>query len=155
MRRHARAKELTMTTTTTMTMSNRFFRVAILYLLLGVSLGITMGASGDHSLFPLHAHLNLLGWVSMTLFGLFYRAFPDAAQTRLAKAHFWIYIPAHFVQMVLLGSLLRGNPGVEPALGAASVLVALAILCFAVVLWTHTSEASGPRSVVRPNEAPV
>jgi len=30
----------------------------------------------------------------MTLFGLFYLARPAAAQSKLAKAHFWIYVPA-------------------------------------------------------------
>ena len=55
-----------------MNLSNWFLRIAVVYLLAGVSLGIFMGASGDHSMFPLHAHINLLGWVSMSLFGFFY-----------------------------------------------------------------------------------
>jgi hypothetical protein len=122
--------------------SNWFFRLAILYLLAGVTLGIVMGASGDHSMFPLHAHLNLLGWVSMMLFAFFYRAFPAAAASKLAKAHFWIYVPAHFVQMVLLAFVLRGNTSIEPMLGVVSMLVAVAILCFAVNLWKSTSMAA-------------
>ncbi len=39
----------------------------------GMCLGIWMGVSGDHSLAPTHAHLNLIGWVTMTLFGLYHR----------------------------------------------------------------------------------
>ena len=122
------------------------FRIAVLYLIAGVSLGVFMGASGDHAMFPVHAHLNLLGWVTLSLFGLFYRAWPAAAKTRLAKVHFGLYVPAHFVQMVLLAALYRGNPGVEPALGAVSVLVGIAIICFAVVVWKHTGEAVSERS---------
>lgn len=122
------------------------FRIAVLYLIAGVSLGVFMGASGDHTMFPVHAHLNLLGWVSLSLFGLFYRAWPAAAKTRLAKVHFGLYVPAHFVQMVLLGALYRGNPGVEPALGAVSVLVGVAIICFAVVVWKYTGETATDRS---------
>jgi hypothetical protein len=121
-------------------MSNWFLRIAVLYLIVGVSLGIGMGASGDHSLHPLHAHLNLLGFVLMTLFGLFYRVLPAAAETTLAKAHFWIYVPAHFGQMVLLTLLMRGNEAVDPALGLASLLVGVAILCFATVVWKHTGK---------------
>ena len=123
-------------------MSNWFLRIAVLYSVAGVSLGIYMGASGDHSMFPVHAHLNLLGWVAMTLFGLFYRAFPAAAETKLAKVHFWIYVPAHFVQMVLLTMLYRGNGAVEPVLGLFSILVGVAFLCFAVVAWRHTGKAA-------------
>jgi len=35
--------------------------------------GIFMAASRDHSSMPAHAHLNLLGWVSLFLFGIYYR----------------------------------------------------------------------------------
>jgi hypothetical protein len=118
--------------------SNWFLRLAVLYLIAGVSLGLFMAASHDHSMFPVHAHLNLLGWVSLSLFGLFYRAFPQAAQATLAKVHFWIYVPSHFVQMVLLTLLFRGYAKVEPALGVASALVGVAILCFAFVVWKST-----------------
>jgi cbb3-type cytochrome oxidase subunit 1 len=119
-------------------LSNWFLRMAALYLILGVSLGLFMAASHDHSMFPVHAHLNLLGWVSMSLFGLFYRAFPQAAQTGLAKAHFWIYVPAHFLQMVFLTLLFRGNTQIEPILGVVSSLVGLAVLCFAITVWKST-----------------
>ena len=122
-------------------MSNWLLRLAVLYLIAGVSLGLFMAASHDHSMFPVHAHLNLLGWVSLSLFGLFYRAFPQAAQTTLAKVHFWIYVPSHFVQMILLTLLFRGYTNVEPALGVASTLVGIAILCFSLVVWKSTRHA--------------
>lgn len=118
--------------------SNWFLRLAVLYLLAGVSLGLYMAASNNHTMAPVHAHLNLLGWVSMALFGLFYRVVPAATGTTLAKVHFWIYVPAHFVQMVLLALLFRGFPAVEPALGAVSMLVGAAVVVFAVVIWKHT-----------------
>lgn len=123
-------------------MSNWFLRIAVLYLIAGISLGIGMAASGDHSLHPVHAHLNLLGFVLMTLFGLFYRVVPAAAETKLAKAHFWIYVPPHFVQMVALTLLYRGNEKMEPVLGVTSALVGIAILCFATVVWKHTGKAA-------------
>jgi hypothetical protein len=123
-------------------MSQWFLRIAVLYILVGVCLGIYMGASGDHSLHPVHAHLNLLGWVAMSLFGLFYRAFPAAAESTLAKVHFWLYVPAHLVQMVLLTLLYRGNGAVEQALGVASILVGVAFLCFAIVVWRHTGKTA-------------
>lgn len=54
-------------------MGNLFLRLAVIYLLIGVMLGIVMAASHDYSLTSVHARLNLLGWVSMGLFGLWYR----------------------------------------------------------------------------------
>jgi cbb3-type cytochrome oxidase subunit 1 len=123
-------------------MSNWFLRIAVLYIVAGVSLGIYMGASGNHVMHPVHAHLNLLGWVAMTIFGLFYRAIPAAADTKLAKAHFWIYVPAHFMQMVLLTMLYRGYAAVEPVLGLFSIIVGVAFLCFAAVVWRHTGNSA-------------
>ena len=119
-------------------MSNWFLRLAVVYLIAGVSLGLYMAASQNHAMAPVHAHLNLLGWVTLAVFGLFYRLVPAAAGTTLAKLHFWVYVPAHFVQMVLLALLFRGFTAVEPALGAVSMLVGVAILMFAVVVWKHT-----------------
>jgi hypothetical protein len=132
-----------------MSLSTWFLRLAVLYLIAGVCLGIFMAASNDHSMFPVHAHLNLLGWVSLALFGLFYRAWPQAAQSRLARVHFWVYVPAHFVQMVMLAAFYRGNTAVEPALAVASILVGIAIVCFAFVVWKYTAQprvAGGPLS---------
>jgi peptidoglycan/LPS O-acetylase OafA/YrhL len=122
-----------------MNLSNWFLRIAVVYLLAGVGLGIFMGASGDHSMFPLHAHINLLGWVSMLLFGVFYRLWPQAASSKLARVHFWLYMPSVLAQMALLAAVLRGHPEAEPMLGVASILVAAAMVCFAVVVWKETS----------------
>lgn len=119
-------------------MSNWFFRLAVLYFVAGVLLGLFMAASGDHSMFPVHAHLNLLGWVTLSLFGVYYRLLPAAAGTRLARIQFWIYVPAHFVQMVLLFTKFRNHPEVEPALAVASTLVGVGVLCFAAVVWRNT-----------------
>jgi hypothetical protein len=120
-------------------LSNWFLRLAVLYFVAGVGLGLHMAASHDHGMMPVHAHLNLLGWVSLSLFGLYYRALPEAAATCLARVHFWIYVPAHFAQMALLFTLFRGHPEVEPALAIASTLVGVAVLCFAAVVWRHTA----------------
>lgn len=126
--------------------SQWFLRLSVLYLIAGVSLGIFMAASHDHSMHPVHAHLNLLGWVTMALFGLFYRAWPEAAASRLAKAHFWLYVPAHFVQMVALAALFRGYTGVEPLLAAVSSMVGIAILVFAYTAWKYTGAAEQRRA---------
>lgn len=119
--------------------SSWFFRLAVLYLLAGVTLGIVMAASHDHSMMPVHAHLNLLGWVSLALFGTFYRLWPAAAETKLARIHFWSYVPAHFVQMTTLAIMFRGMASIEPVVAAASVVVGLSIACFAVIVWRHAA----------------
>jgi hypothetical protein len=57
----------------TMRISDFCFIVAAACALGGMALGIVMGISQDFTLAPAHAHLNLLGWVTMALYGLFHR----------------------------------------------------------------------------------
>lgn len=119
-------------------MGNRFLRLAVIYILLGVTLGIVMAASHDYTFKPVHAHLNLLGWASMALFGLWYRSAPAAAETRLAKTHFWLHNIALPIQMATLAIYASGNTAVEPVLALASVAIAIGLVCFAINLWKHT-----------------
>ena len=49
---------------------------------------VVMGASGDHSLSPVHAHLNLLGLVLMGVMGAFYALAGAAASSKLAWTNF-------------------------------------------------------------------
>lgn len=121
-----------------------WLRLAAVYFVVGVILGVLMGASGDHSLFPLHAHINLLGWVSMALFGLTGTAYPSVAAGRAAGVQFWMHnvgVP------VMLGALLLKLKGVEtaePVLGVASIVVGLSVLLFAWLVITRIGAESGP-----------
>ena len=65
-----------------------FLLLAAASLLVGVTLGIGMGVIHDFQLAPVHAHLNLVGWASLALFGLTYRAYPELGCSRLASIHF-------------------------------------------------------------------
>jgi hypothetical protein len=67
-------------------MSARLIRIAALYLVVGVAMGIVMGITQKFTLVPVHAHINLLGWASLGIMGVIYHAYPAAAQTLLARA---------------------------------------------------------------------
>jgi hypothetical protein len=110
--------------------SRRWFLCAITYFVVGICLGVYMGASGDHSLYPAHAHINLLGWASMGLTGLLYRSFPAAAQSALAAWHFWLYQLAVPVMLLAVVAIYTGHGEAEPVTGAASVVVLISVLLF-------------------------
>jgi hypothetical protein len=65
-----------------------FLLVAVCLFILGIVMGIAMGIAHDFQLAPVHAHLNLVGFVSLAIFGLTYRAFPELSRSRLALPHF-------------------------------------------------------------------
>lgn len=113
----------------------RWIAAALAYFLVGVGLGIAMAASHDFRLRGLHVHLNLLGWVSMALFGIVYRVFPEVANTRLARVHFWLYQGALPVMMASLAGLLLGVQALEPVVALSSIAVGAAVTTFAVAVW--------------------
>ncbi len=67
-----------------------FFATGVLFALAGMIWGIQMSASHDHTLSPAHGHLNLIGFVAMSVFGTYYALTPSAAQSRLAPIHYAI-----------------------------------------------------------------
>lgn len=112
-----------------MDISKGFFVMGALWLCLGIALGIHMGASQDFTLAPVHAHINLLGFVLMTVFGLAYRLIPALTGSGLARAHFWLHQVCTAVTLVGLFLLLSGIwPGVAPLMALAEVGVLLGIL---------------------------
>ena len=52
--------------------SAAFFLFGIFSLLVGMLLGMHMGAKEDMTLAAAHAHINLVGWATMALYGTFY-----------------------------------------------------------------------------------
>ena len=64
-----------------------FLLLATLCMTVGVSMGIGMGIAHDFQFAPVHAHLNLVGWASLALYGLAYRAYPALKRSRLGPAH--------------------------------------------------------------------
>jgi hypothetical protein len=117
-----------------------WLKLAVLYLIAGVTLGIVMGASQNFTLRPVHAHINLLGWTTMGLAGLIYSVFPKAGQSRLAKVHFWLLNLAMPVMMVALSLLLMGNVAMEPLLAGSEIVGAIAIVVFAVNLFVNLKD---------------
>ena len=126
-------------------MSNTFLRFGVLFALIGVSIGYYMGASHNFTASPVHAHINLLGWVSMFLYGLFYRALPEAAHGWLPKLHlglavlgFMIFMPALAIQLLAVQSLMSLAP---IGLIVGPTLVLLGMVVFAAIVFMATGKS--------------
>jgi len=68
--------------------SAAFFLVGALLVLAGMALGEYMASHNDFTLMPVHAHANLLGWVTLALFGTFYALTKETYSPRLAWINF-------------------------------------------------------------------
>ncbi len=64
------------------------FATAAIFALIGMLWGIHMSATGDHLLSPAHGHLNLIGFVALSIFGTYYALTPAAAKSRLGMVHY-------------------------------------------------------------------
>ena len=105
-----------------------FFLAGVICVTLGMFWGIQMSASHNHALSGAHAHLNLVGWVTLGLFGVYYHLTPQAADTMLAKVHLAVAV-AGVVTMVPGIALAIQNQGEILAI-LGSVLTALSMLIF-------------------------
>ena len=122
--------------------SHAWFRLAAAYFVVGVMLGVGMGASGDHSLFPVHAHINLLGWVSMALFGLIGTMHPSITEGRVAATQFWMHNVSVPVMLVALTLRIKGFQAAEPFIGVASIFVGCSVLLFAWLVFARIGARS-------------
>ena len=110
----------------------KWIKMAAIYLVVGVSLGIHMGKSHEFLLAPVHAHINLLGWATMALMGILHHLFPAQLANKLAQAQFWLHQVGTPILLVSLAMMLTGNAAMEPVVGIASIAVGASVLVFLV-----------------------
>ena len=110
-----------------------FILLAVACLITGVVLGIGMGIAHNFQFAPVHAHVNLVGWASLALFGLVYKSYPALAQSRLALAHFALAsVSAVLFPIGIYLSLARDFPGL--AIGASLIWLAGVLVFFTNLL---------------------
>lgn len=118
-----------------------WIKLAVVYLIVGVAMGIMMGASRDFTLRPVHAHINLLGWATFALAGLIYTVYPRAGLSKLARIHFWLMNISVPVMMAALGIILTTqNMKIIPVLVVAEMLAAASVLAFAANIFLNLKQ---------------
>lgn len=115
--------------------ARRQIKIAVLYLAVGLLLGIWMSATMQFQFRGLHAHLNLLGWATLAVTGVVYALVPRAAQSRLASWHFWLHNLGLPVMMVALAALLTGHVGAEPGIAVGALVTTLGLVLFGINVW--------------------
>ena len=120
-----------------------FFLAAVLCVTGGMIWGLQMAASGDHSMVGAHAHLNLVGWVTMALFGLYYRLTPQAAQGLLPKIHAVLAITGVIVMVPGIAVAISGGSPLAAIVGSFLTFGSMATFLFTVV--RHGFGAASPR----------
>lgn len=116
-------------------MAERSLKAAVVYLLIGVWMGLVMGITQQFQFAPVHAHINLLGWVSLGVIGLIYRAYPQIETTALARWHFRLHNFGLPVFMLSLYLVISGHAQAKPGVVIGATVTVIALTLFVVNLW--------------------
>jgi cbb3-type cytochrome oxidase subunit 1 len=142
-----------------------FLKASLLWLAAGVSLGIGMAVHPAWAVYrTAHLHMNLLGFVSMMIFGVAYHVIPrftghQLHSRRLAGVQWWLAnvgLALFVAGLALLPRTMYATPA-RVIVAAGGLLSAAAAYIFVYNVWrtidgttdrgTRASEAAGPASV--------
>lgn len=68
--------------------SIRLIQLAAIFGMIGVIIGSDMSGSGNYQLRAIHAHILVVGWLSIFAWGLFYRVYTVRSK-KLVNLHAW------------------------------------------------------------------
>ena len=129
--------------------SSLCFQAAVVFVIAGILWGIGMAISENHAAMPAHAHLNLLGWVSLFLFGVYYRLHPALESDRLVLLQVWTWIVGTVVLVTGVGLIFTGHPGAEPIAAVGSFIALAGIVLFGWIVF-RTENLGVGRSAMAP-----
>lgn len=118
---------------------NAFFFAASLCILVGANWGLYMSTTHDFSTAPAHAHLNLLGWVSLSIMGAFYALLGKDTPLWLVRTNFFLSCTGVVCMITGLGLLFTNTATIKQllpliAVGELSVIAGFVSFAAAVFL---------------------
>jgi cbb3-type cytochrome oxidase subunit 1 len=143
-----------------------FIYGCVTYAIIGFSWGALMGgipafryfvdhSAHGHLIVLAHAHVNLLGWVEMAIFGALYYVVPKVAKRPiysmpLVKVHFWMHNFGLIGMVVFLtvAGIIGGLPGDESIEKTVSHLMAFvgifgSMVLLANIIWGYNLFRTG------------
>ncbi|MGO1922373.1 MAG: hypothetical protein ACTH14_00940 [Jeotgalicoccus sp.] len=121
-------------------MGQTWLKLSVLYLVIGISVGLFMSITLQLNWAAGHAHVNVVGWLSTLGIGTVLSIYPHLAVNALGTATFWLY---HIGVPLFLFStfFVQVNPGVAHIftfIGGPMFL--LAIILFGVNLFMNLKD---------------
>ena len=137
-----------------------FIRSSLIWFTLGIALGLAMAA---HPLWvvyrPAHAHMNVVGFITMMVFGVGYQLLPRLFggglwSRRLAIVHLWLANVG--LALMVAGFMLAPHigDGSIPVTAGGGAIFTLGVVCFVVNLW-RTFDAADARHRPSADGAPA
>ena len=139
-----------------------FIRASLVWFTLGITLGLAMAIHPVWVIYrPAHAHMNVVGFITMMVFGVGYQLLPrlfgyKLHNRALAIAHWWLANLG--LALMVMGFMLGPHIGVgsAPVTASGGLLFATGAFAFVYNLWRTFNAAdarhrpmSGPSSPAR------
>ena len=132
-----------------------FVKASVAWLALGAALGVAMAAYPAWTVYrPAHAHMNLLGFVTMMIYGVAFHVIPRFTgnplhERRIAGAQWWTSNAG--LALMVVGFVLRATNGIPVSLAtivlaAGGTLSALGAWAFAWNIWRTIEARPAPRA---------
>jgi cbb3-type cytochrome oxidase subunit 1 len=136
-----------------------FVRASLAWFALGITLGVAMAIHPAWVIYrPAHAHMNVVGFLTMMVFGVGYQLLPrmfghQLFSRSLAVAHLWLANVG--LGLMVVGFFLNPHIGVKsaPVTAGGGILFAIGALAFVFNLW-RTFDAADARHRARASTAP-
>lgn len=127
-----------------------FIRASLIWFVLGITLGLAMAAHPAWTIYrPAHAHMNLVGFVTMMIFGIGYQMLPrffghPIHSRKFAVAHIWLANVG--LAFLVIGFMLAPHVGSRsvPVTAGGGALWAIGAYGFVYNMW-RTFDAAEKR----------
>jgi cbb3-type cytochrome oxidase subunit 1 len=129
-----------------------FLKSSLAWLVLGVTLGSIIAVHPPWILYrPAHAHMLLLGFVAMMIFGVAYHVVPRFTSNPLHSrrapfAHWWASNIGLATLVIGFVMRARGVPAASALMAAGATLAAAGAYIFAYVIWRTIDGTAGQKA---------
>ncbi|HEY3148275.1 MAG TPA: hypothetical protein VGJ75_18095 [Dongiaceae bacterium] len=124
-------------------MPSLHFRTSVVLALVAAGLALWMTATHDLRALPAETLLNVLGWASFMIYGLYYRAVAGVS-TGLARLHYFVALAGVVVEAIGIAGTEWGNPFFDPIRIIGALIVAVGFVLFAIIVLGTGEAAARP-----------
>lgn len=119
-------------------MPSLHFKTAVILALIAAGLALWMAATHDFRALPAEVALNVLGWGSFMLYGLYYLAvtgFSSGFNLGLARIHYFVALVGVAVESIGIAWTEWGNPFFDIFRIVGALIVAIGFVLFGIIVF--------------------
>ena len=113
--------------------------IALLWSVAGMLLGLYMGIAADNKLQVVHVAMMLIGFVTLAIYGMLFRLWPELKAAALAPVQFWVAVISG--AGIIVGSYFFAVNGSVPLVAGASIIF---IVSAAMMAWLFIAQVRNP-----------